>query len=373
MNAVARNVVRRIGAPLLALIFSLVITSAILALGGHEPFTAVQQMVDYAAQPTTFVLILNQAAIYYIVAVAVAFGFRMNLFNIGVDGQYRMGAMAGAVVGGAIALPAPLHVLAIVATSMVVGALWAAIAVLLKIFRGVSEIISTIMLNYVATGLIAYFLQPGRLAVAIQGSNNIGTRVIPPSGRVPGIPFPGSSATIFGLAVVAVVVGLAYWFVTSRTVFGFDLRATGTSEAAAVVSGVNVRRMAVVVMLVSGAIAGISGLPQLLGSSYTFSLDFPSGVAFTAIAIAILGRNHPIGIAFSAALFAFLNASSQVLELNDVPKELANITQGVIVLAVVIAYELDRRRALIAERKAVSRQLRVSARTGEDVAAVVHS
>lgn len=356
---------RPLAAPVVALTFSLLVTSIILLASGHQPLAALGQMVDYAAQPNTFVLMLNQAAIYYIVAIAVALGFRMNLFNIGVDGQYRMGAMAGAVVGGAISLPGPLHVLVIIATSMIVGALWAGIAVLLKIFRGVSEIISTIMLNYVATGVIAYFLQTGRLAVSIQGSNNIGTPPIPDSGHVPGIPFPGSHTPIFGLALVAIVLGVGYWFAVNKTVFGFELRATGTSEPAAVVSGVNVKRMAVAVMLVSGAVAGFSGLPQLLGASYTYSLDFPAGVAFTAIAIAILGRNHPIGIAFSALLFAFLTSASQVLELNDVPKEVANIAQGVIVLSVVIAYELARRRSVVRERQTVSKRMRVQSATSQ--------
>ncbi len=361
MMHILRKATGTFAAPVLALAFSLLITSIILLASGHQPLQAIGQMVDYAAQPNTFVLMLNQTAIYYIVAIAVAVGFRMNLFNIGVEGQYRMGAMAGAVVGGAIDIPAPWHVLAIVATSMVVGAIWAGIAVLLKVFRGVSEIISTIMLNYIAIGVVAYFLQPGRLAEVIQGSNNIGTPPIGESGQVPGIPFPGTNGTIFGLAIVAVVLGVGYWFAVNRTVFGFELRATGASEPAAVVSGVNVRRMAIIVMVISGAIAGFSGLPQLLGASYTYSLDFPSGVAFTAIAIAILGRNHPVGIAFSAFLFAFLTSASQVLELNDVPKEVANITQGVIVLSVVIAYELARRRELVRERKSVSQRLEGSA------------
>ena len=115
------------------------------------------------------------------------------------------------------------------------------------------------------------------------------------------------------------------------------------SETAAVASGVNVKRMVVTTMLLSGAVAGLVGMPQLLGASYTYSQDFPAGLGFTGIAVALLGRNHPVGIAIGALLFAFLSSSSQILDLNDVPKEIVTIMQGVIVLSVVIAYELVRR------------------------------
>ncbi len=199
----------------------------------------------------------------------------------------------------------------------------------LKVRRGVSEVISTIMLNFVATGIIAYLLAPGRLAVTTQGSNNLGTKPIPPSGQVPGIALiPGTSVQVYGLIVLAVLVGVAFWFVVNRTRFGFDLRATGMSEDAAVASGVNVRRMVLASMVISGAVAGLVGMPQLLGASYTYSLDFPSGLGFTGIAIALLGRNNPIGIAIGALLWAFLDQSAQILNLQDIPVEIVQITAG---------------------------------------------
>ena len=111
--------------------------------------------------------------------------------------------------------------------------------------------------------------------------------------------------------MLAAAVGIGYWFLLNRTRFGFDLRATGPSEPAAVASGVNVKKMVVYAMLLSGAVAGLVGMPQLLGSSYTYSLDFPTGLGFTGIAIALLGRNSPIGIAFGALLWAFLDNASQ--------------------------------------------------------------
>ena len=128
-----------------------------------------------------------------------------------------------------------------------------------------------------------------------------------------------------------------------RTRFGFDLRATGLSETAAVASGVNVKRMIIVTMLISGGVAGLVGLPLLLGAAYTFAQDFQTGSGFAGIAIALLGRNNPIGIAIGALLWSFLDSRRRSSTSRACPKEIVTIMQGVIVLSVVIAYELVRR------------------------------
>jgi simple sugar transport system permease protein len=353
-----RRVLLAVAAPVLAIVFSLALVSVILVISGHAPFGVFRDMVDYGFQPRSQVLTLNLATTYYLSALAVAIGFRMNLFNIGVDGQYRLAAMIAAAFAGSVVLPAPFGQIVTIAIAMVVGAMWAGIAGLLKVTRGVSEVISTIMLNFIATGVVAYLLTPGRLAVSVQGSNNIGTKPIPASGQVPGISLiPGTTQQVYGLLLLAVVMGVAYWFLLGRTRFGFDLRATGHSEPAAVASGVDVKRMVLVSMLLSGAVAGLVGMPQLLGASYTYSLDFPAGLGFTGIAIALLGRNNPIGIAFGALLWAFLDTSRQILDLGGVSKEIVTIMQGVIVLAVVIAYELVRRYGLAQQQREVGRRL----------------
>jgi simple sugar transport system permease protein len=347
-----------LAAPLLAIVFSVVITSLVLLATGTAPFSTFKTMIDYAGQPRTTTLILNSATTYYFAALAVAVGFRMNLFNIGVDGQYRLAAMLAASVGGAVKLPPIIDVALIIVVAVLVGGMWAAVAGLLKIYRGVSEVISTIMLNFIATGLVAFLLTPGRLAVQAQGSNNIGTRTIPANGHVPGISLiPDAGLQVYGLVVLAVLVGLAYWFLIERTRFGFELRATGQNEAAAVASGVNVKRMVLISMLISGGLAGLVGMPQLLGSSYTYSLDFPAGLGFTGIAIALLGRNTAVGVAIGALLFGFLDNASQILDLEGVAKEIVLITQAVIVLSVVIAYELVRRYRVVAEQRDVGRTL----------------
>ncbi|WP_062431499.1 ABC transporter permease [Herbidospora daliensis] len=351
-----------LAAPILAILFAGIVTSIVLAITGNPVFDTLTTMVDYGSQPRSLVLILNNATTYYLSALAVALGFRMNLFNIGVDGQYRLAALVAAAVGGAVTLPAPFHPILIILVSMLVGAAWAGIAGVLKATRGVSEVISTIMLNTIATGLGAYLL--AEWAVPVAGSNNIGTPPIAASGQVPGLAMvPGSSLKVFGLVFLAVAVGIGFHVLLNKTRFGFDLRATGRSEQAAVASGVNVKRMVVYAMLISGGMAGLIGMPQLLGASYSYSLDFQPGLGFTGIAIALLGRNNPVGIAFGALLWAFLDVSANILGLHKISPEIVTIMQGVIVLSVVIAYELAHRYRGVAEQKRVSRELAGAAST----------
>ncbi|MBB4914140.1 ABC transporter permease [Streptosporangium saharense] len=347
-----------LAAPVLAIVFAGLITAVVLLVTGAPPVETLGVMVDYGVQPRPLTLALNLASGYYLSALAVAIGFRMNLFNIGVDGQYRLAALIAAAVGGAITLPAPLHVAAILLVAVLVGAGWASIAAVLKVRRGVSEVISTIMLNAIATALGSWLLNKDRFAVEVAGSNNIGTQPLGPSAQVPGIPLiPGTPLKVDGLIILAAVMGLLYYVVLNRTRFGFDLRATGRSEPAAVASGVNVKRMVLITMIMSGAVAGLAGMPNLLGESYSYSLNFPPGLGFTGIAIALLGRNNPVGIAFGALLWAFLDTSSNILQIHDISPEIVEIMKGAIVLSVIVAYELVHRYQIAAGQRRVSREL----------------
>jgi simple sugar transport system permease protein len=344
--------------PALAIVFAALLCAVALLISGDSPGAALVAMVTQVGQGTTAVDIVNSAAIYYIAGLAVAIGFQMNLFNIGVEGQFRLAACVAAIVGGTLVLPPVIHTVVIIIVAMVVGAAWAGIAAVLKAYRGVSEVISTIMLNALATGLIAFLIRPDSFGV-LQG-NNISTAPIPPSGQFPGISF-GSSGTLFGMVFVAALIGVGYAFLMDRTRFGFELKASGESATAATAGGVNARRMTIIVLLLSGALAGMVGLPELLGRDYAYTLTSPQGYGFTGIAVALLGRNHPVGVALGALLWAFLDKSALALDNIGVPREIVLIMQGSVVLSVVIAYEIVRRYELAAEQRRVAAQLRAAA------------
>ncbi|RAJ71713.1 simple sugar transport system permease protein [Streptomyces sp. Amel2xB2] len=360
------RLVLALGAPLLAIVAALVITSGVILTTGKDPFHAFYVMIDFGSKSDSQVWIINKAIPYYLSAVAVAIGFRMNLFNIGVDGQYRIAAFFAAVVGGALTLPGIIQIPLIIAIAMVVGAVWSGIAGLLKVTRGVSEVVTTIMLNFIAASTVGYFLQGGRLAE--KDGNLFHTPDLPSSSHF--FTIPTNPDPVWGTILVAVLVGVAYWFVLGRTRFGFDLRAVGRSESAASASGVSVKRMVVTSMVLSGGTAGLVGIPTLLNKSYNYGTDFPAGIGFTGIAIALLGRNHPVGMALGALLWGFLERTGNQLEFVGYAQEVVGVMQGIIVLCVVIAYEVVRRYGLRRQQRQVGEQLAAQALKSEKKAEV---
>ena len=366
-----RRIAMGAAAPVLSIIVAMVVTSIILLLA-KDPVGDVWAQLLKLPSPRLTIAIINSAIVLYLSAVAVAIGFRMNLFNIGVDGQYRVAAFAAATFGGQAWLPGWLNIIVSLAVAMGAGALWAAIAGWLKVKRGVSEVISTIMLNAIATYLVAFLLQ--KVALSSEGSNVTNTKSLPESSRVPGIPVTigEQQREIYGLLFLAILVGFLYWFVLNKTRFGFDLRATGGSETAAVASGVKVKRMVLTSMVLSGAIAGLVGMPLLFGQDYAYGTTFQPGLGFAGIAVALLGRNHHIGMAIAAIVWGFLEQQSNGLQINaGVSDRLVGVIQGVIVLSVVIAYELVRRANIALEQRNVAAALAAEkAKTQRDAAEV---
>jgi len=313
-------------------------------------------MWTYGTSPHAMSLTLNLATAYFLSALAVAVGFKMNLFNIGVNGQYVLGALAAAVVGSNLHMVGFIAIPISILAAMIVGAAWAGIAAWLKVSRGVSEVISTIMLNFIAIGIISYIIV--RTGIGTETSLNVrGTKLIPESGMLHGTAFLDPGTKVYGFFFISIFIAIGYWFLLNRTRFGFDLRATGKSATAARTSGVESKRMAIVTMLLSGAIAGLVGLPYLLGETGSYNLNFPTDWGFTGIAIALLGRNNPLGIALGALLWAFLDISSGQLILEGVPREITTIMQGLIVIVVVMSYEIVRRNQVKSEQKNVAKAL----------------
>jgi ABC-type uncharacterized transport system permease subunit len=357
MQSRMRSFLLMIAAPIVAVVFAIVLSAILLAAAGSNPIDVFSDMIEHGTKLETFVDMLNRATPLYISGIAAAIGFRMNLFNIGVEGQYLMGAFFAAAAGGAIDLPVGIHLLFILLVAMSVGALWAGIAGLLKTTRGISEVISTIMLNSIAvSGIVAW------LSVAWREgglSTNSGTKAIAPSGHIFNLTrvlelFTRDIAggrELSGVFLIAVIVGIWYHLLVNRSRFGFDLRASGYNPMAARVGGVPPKRMIMIAMLLSGAVAGLVGMVDILTREHRYDQNFTPGLGFAGIAVALLGRNNPIGIAVGAMLFAFLDASSSILQITgSASREIITIMQGLILLSSVIAYEFVRR---IKEREEV--------------------
>lgn len=351
MNPVtARRVLMAGAPPTAALAVAVVLSSIVLLLSGSNPLEAYGDMIVHASKLETQVDILNRATPLYLSGVAVAIGFRMNLFNIGVEGQYMLAFIVAAHLGAQVELPAVLHIAFILAAAMVVGGAYSGVAGVLKVTRGVNEVISTIMLNAVAiTGLAAWGIKAWQAGGEITG--RVRTEPIADSGLMPDM---NGLAEVFtreiaqgkkltGMLLVAVAVGAVYSVLLNRTVFGFELRASGANPFAARVGGVSPGRMVVAAMTLSGMVAGLVGMTELMNTGF-YPSNPVAGLGFAGIAVALLGRNHPLGVAVSALIFAFLDVSSGILQISGAAsREIVVIMQGVIILTAVIAYEIVRR------------------------------
>jgi simple sugar transport system permease protein len=365
-----------LGGVVVAVLLAFVITSGAIVVAGADPVTALLTLFDFGQTQSVFVSnvtqLVNRAVPLFIAGLAVAIGFRMNLFNIGVEGQYRMAALVAAYVGGQLALPGPIHLTLIILVAMVVGGLYALIPALLKVYRGVNEVISTIMLNIIALNMAAFLVRGPLSGERTEAQLTTSTTPLPESGQFPdanflfglfGLPEP-RGAGLWGFLFVAIVLGIAIWALLSFTRFGFELKASGLNGPAALASGVNPKTMIISAMVLSGAVAGLIAMPEILGRTFAYSTTFTPGLGFLGIAVALLGRNQPFGIALAALLFAFLDRAAGPLQFADIPPSVITIIQGAIVLMVVIAGEVTRRIALRWEERRAAARLAAPAGTG---------
>lgn len=362
-----RRVKTDAAAPFMALVFAVIASSIVLLIVGSNPLTAYGDMVDHASKLETQIDILNRATPLFISGIAAAIGFRMNLFNIGVEGQYLLAALVAAHVGGLVHLPAIIHVPLILITAMAVGAGYAGVAGVLKVTKGVSEVISTLMLNIIATsGLIVAGLQAWQAGGGLGGTvTRVGTTPIDESGKIPNLNGlveiftrdVGRDRKLTGVLLVAVAVGIAYHVIVGRSRFGFDLRASGANPYAAHAGGVPPKQMILTAMLLSGAIAGLVGMTEIMDSG-VFPANPIQNLGFTGIAVALLGRNSAVGAMFAALIFAFLDISSGVLQTTgSASREIVQIMQVFIILAAVVAYSITQRARAREEAKAASQAL----------------
>lgn len=267
-----------------------------------------------------------------IVGVGVALAFRAGVFNIGGEGQLLLGAVAATIVGlhwgGGIA-----GVVVTLCAGALAGAAWAGIAAVLRARFGVLEVISTIMLNFIAANFVSYL---------VRGPLQEPTRVYPQttliaaSARLSRL-WPGTR--LHAGIVVAVVVAIVAWLVLARTAAGFRLRAVGASPSAARASGrVNVERVSAAALVASGALAGLAGGVEVTGVTYALYENLSPGYGFTAIAVAILARLHPLAVLATGFLFATLETGALGMQRDaGVPAVVASVLEALTILAVVAA------------------------------------
>jgi simple sugar transport system permease protein len=275
----------------------------------------------------------TKAALLTLTGLSVAVAFRVGLFNIGAQGQLMVGAISAAFIGAHLSLPSPLHLTAALLASALLGCIWALLATALKLWRGVHEVISTIMLNWVAVSLVENWLVVGPLRATASGTNSVsGTAQILPTAELPRLMPDASRLNAGFFLAVALALLVTLWM--QRTRAGYEARAVGLQPQAAEAAGIAVRRRLFEAMALSGALAGLAGGVLILGTELKYPATLASPYGFDGIAIALIGQSHPLGALFSALVFGALRAGGTHMQLYGVHKSFPELIQGLALLLV---------------------------------------
>ncbi len=340
---------RKAGVPLLSVLLAMLVGSIVIVATGKDPLVAFAALLQGAFGGWRQIgdTILRSTPLIF-TGLAVAFGFRANLFNIGAEGQLFIGGLAAAILGVALGgLPWFVSVPTIIVLGALAGAAWAFIPALLKAKVGAHEVITTMMFSYIARYLVSYLVNgPLRGDTAIPQ-----TALIPPSATLPTFDkvftFLEPSRAHFGF-ILAILVAVAIWLILKYTTLGYEVRAVGYNPLAAENAGISVSWTTVRALCISGALAGLAGVVEVIGVHHRLFDQFSSGFGFTGIAVALLAKNHPIAVIPAALLFGALSAGGPAMQLEaDVPLKLISIIQALVIFFVaaetVITYFIKKR------------------------------
>jgi general nucleoside transport system permease protein len=331
--------VRQLYGPLLAVIAAFAVGAIIVLLIGDDPILTYQLLIGSALSwPDGIGYTLFYATPLIFTGLAVAIAFRCGLLNIGAEGQLTIAAFATAWVGITFANLSPWFLVPLAGLmAFVAGGAWGAIPGVLKAKFGSHEVINTIMLNFIAVALVSYFVQYHFRAA---GDPVMQTVMIGENARVArlGTFIPGLPERIpLNLAfIVALLACLATWVFLWRTRWGYELRAAGANPAAAEYGGISTGKQIIIAMTLSGGLAGLVAISEVLGYRYRYFDGFSPGYGFTGIAVALLGRNHPIGVLLAALLFGGLIRGGLFVDIftENVSKDLVLVLQALVILFV---------------------------------------
>ncbi len=336
--------------PLASIAIGVVIASIVIRLAGYDPSAAFAALYQGAlGSPRAIGETLLRATPLLFAGLAVAYGFRAGLFNIGAEGQLFLGGLAAAWLGVALAgLPWYINIPAILVAGAAAGAAWAFIPAILKARVGAHEVITTMMFTYIGRYLVSALINgPLRAPGQIPQTN-----AIPPESALPRLnevfTFLAPNRAHMGF-VVAVVLAVVMWVILKYTTLGFDARAVGFNPSASETAGISIQLTTVKALCISGALAALAGVSEVIGTHGRLFDQFSTGYGFTGIAVALLAKNHPIAVIPAAILFGGLSAGAGTMQLEaDVPQKVIFIIQAVVIFLVaaetIVRWLIERRR-----------------------------
>jgi ABC-type uncharacterized transport system permease subunit len=318
-----------------SIVLALLVAALFMLANGHNPGLAYASLLRYSI--LHFDEVLWYATPFTIAGLSIALAFKCGLFNIGAEGQLNMGALAGTMVGYMIALPVIVHPLACLAVGAVVGMLFGLLPGILKAYRGAHEVVTTMMLSYIA-GLFCTWAVAGPLKEQGPYQYNAQTPPLLPTAILPRLVGPYLNWGFF--VAIACVIGVQV--LLQYTVLGYELRAVGLNPRAAEAAGINPRRAVTIALALSGMLAGIAGIEEIMGYYHRFQANWSGGLGFDGITVSVLGGNSPLGCLGAAIFFGFLRAGSNSMQTTaHVPVEMVGVIQGLIVLFVAAPTIID--------------------------------
>jgi len=338
-----------LGRSLVALTLAFAIGALVILAIGRNPIDAYAALLS-ASLGDKFAIgeTLENATPLIFTGLTLALGFQARLFNLGAEGQLLMGALTAAWVGVSFSAPAPIHVAVALLAGALAGALWAGIAGVLLAARGVHEVISTIMLNFVAFFFINFMVTGPMKEVTELDIPQ--TAEIADSARLPRIFLPSRLSAGILIAILAAV---AMWWLVKKMPLGYELRAVGENPDAARQAGIRPKRIVVLVMTLSGSIAGLGGAVIMLGLFHRYQQGLNPGFGFTAIAVALLARNTVPGVVVAALLFGIMSQGARGMQtIANVPSDTILMIQALVIFFVATPQLLSflrRRKAVLAE------------------------
>ena len=341
-NELARGAGRAVAIFVATVAAALLLAAPLIIAAGSDPITAYRALYEGSLgeqRPLAETLVSMTPLLFGGLAVAIA--FQAGLFNIGVEGQLVAGGIAAGIVGVKLSMWAPMHVAVAMLAGAAAGALWALIPAVLKAWRGVHEVITTIMMNFVAFSLSQFLVKPGG---ALVGEIPTGTEPIASTAELPRIWSP--TRLHLGI-VVALAVAVVCWYFIYRTPGGYRFRVVGANPIAARFNGISESRVIVQAMLLSGSLGGLTGAVEVLGTHRRYLDSFSPGYGFDSIAVALLGMLHPVGVAAASFFFGLLRAGSTQLQLEaGISRDMITVISGLVVACVAARLLLTRRREI---------------------------
>lgn len=325
---------------LIAIVTGFIVGAILLAAIGINPIAAYGKLIDGIFGKGKYIAwSIVYASPLILTGLSVAFSFKTGVFNIGAEGQFVVGSMAACIVGTCLELPPVLHVLACMLAAMAAGALWGTVVAILKVKKGINEVLSYIMFNWIAYFLSNYLVNTEWLH---NEGNAEATKDILESASIVCsdaiTKWTGCKNTNWGI-VIAVVAAVIIWFIISKTTLGFQLRAVGFNKSAAEYGGINSNAAVMKAMAISGAMAGLGGMVQLCGMGSRISqFSGQEGFGFEGITVALIASSNPIGCIFSGLFYGMMKYGGTKLTLIGAPKEVINIIMGIIVLFIAISH-----------------------------------